>query len=40
MPKALGKRSMLIGDLFLTKYYAHYDYGRKRVGFALAKPSL
>lgn len=35
-PPKRGGASFILGDLFLAKYYTHYDFGRSRVGFALA----
>ncbi|KAF9573067.1 Vacuolar protease A [Mortierella alpina] len=34
-----GDRLIIVGDVFLRKYYSVYDLGQNRVGFALAKHS-
>jgi len=35
LPKALGN-SIILGDIFLRKYYTHFDFANNRVGFAPA----
>lgn len=35
LPPQLEK-SLIVGDVFLRKYYTHYDYANRRVGFAEA----
>lgn len=34
-PKLKG--SFILGDIFIRKFYTHFDVAKKRVGFAKAK---
>ena len=34
---APGINGFILGDIFLRRYYSHYDMGRKLIGFAVAK---
>jgi len=40
LPAPLGARSIILGDLFMTRYYTHFDFGKSRVGFALATTDI
>lgn len=34
---SIGANAVILGDVFMRKYYSHFDYGNKQVGFANAK---
>jgi len=37
LPPQLGTGFWILGDVFMRKFYTQFDFGGKRVGFALAK---
>jgi len=36
LPSSFGN-TLILGDVFIRRFYTHFDFGRNRVGFALAK---